>query len=83
MLHPDTAMHAIRILGVDTANLMTQMAVYKATVEELVELAVQIDERAWEPLMADDDAPEIIGIKLPPDQQAVLQQILMLIHSLR
>lgn len=76
-------MHAVRIISVDAANLMAQVAVYKATVEELVELAVQIDERAWEPLMADDDAPEIIGIKLPPDQQQILQQILMLIHALR
>jgi len=83
MLHPDTAMHAVRILGVDAANLMTQVAVYKATVEELLELAVQIDDRSWEPLMADDDAPTVIGVKLPPDQQEALQRILMLIHSLR
>ena len=83
MFHPDTAMHAVRILGVDIANLMTQVAVYKATVEELVELALTVDERSWEPLMADEDAPSILGMKLPMDQQQALQQILMLIHSLR
>lgn len=83
MLHPDTAMHAVRILGVDAANLMTQVAVYKATVEELVDLALTVDERAWEPLMADDDVPTAIGVKLPFDQQQTLQRILMLINSLR
>jgi len=83
MLHPDTALHAVRILSVDAANLMSQVAVYKATVEELTELALQVDDRSWEPLMADEDHPEVIGIKLPLDQQQALQQILMLINSLR
>lgn len=83
MLHPDTAMHAIRILGVDLANMTTQNAVYQASVEELIELAIKVDPRSWEPLMEDDDAPSIIGIKLPVDQQAVLEQIVMLIHNLR
>jgi hypothetical protein len=83
MLHPDTALHAVRLLGVDAANLMTRLAVYQATIEELTELAIQVDERSWEPLMADEDHPEVIGIKLPLDQQQALQQILMLIHALR
>jgi len=83
MLHPDTAMHAVRILGVDIANLMTQVAVYKASVEELVELALTVDERSWEPLMADDDVPTAVGVQVPFDQQQTLQRILMLINSLR
>lgn len=76
-------MHAIRLLGVDMANLTTKVAVYQATIEELTDLALTVDERAWEPLMADDDAPIVIGVKLPVDQQQALQQILMLIHCLR
>jgi hypothetical protein len=83
MLHPETAMHAIRLLGVDMANLQTRIAVYQATIEELIELSLTVDERAWEPLLADDDAPSVVGIKLPMDQQQTLQRILMLINNLR
>lgn len=83
MLLSDTALHAVRLLGVDAANLMTRLAIYQATIEELLELADQVDERSWEPLMTDDDAPVILGIKLPPDQQQAVQRILMLIHALR
>jgi hypothetical protein len=84
MIHPDTAMHAIRILGIDAANMMTQMAVYKATIEELAELADVVDERSWEVIMSDDEEHRAMtGVMLPPDQQVVLQRILMLINGLR
>jgi len=83
MLQSDTALHAVRLLGIDAANLMTRLAIYQATIEELLELADQVDERAWEPMMADDDAPVILGVRLPPDQQQTVQRILMLIHALR
>jgi 3-deoxy-D-manno-octulosonate 8-phosphate phosphatase KdsC-like HAD superfamily phosphatase len=83
MLHPETAMHAVRLLGVDIANTMTQLAVYQATAEELIEALNVIDERAWQPLLSDDEEPTVIGIKLPVDQQLAVQRILMLIGNLR
>lgn len=83
MLSPDTAMHAVRLMGIDVANCMTKLAVYQATAEELLEAAVMVDSRAWEPLMADDDVPTVTGVKLPLDQNQALQRILMLIEGLR
>jgi hypothetical protein len=87
MLHPETSMHAIRLLAVDMANLTTRVAVYQATTEELIELAMTVDERAWEPVLSDDDdedAPRTVTkVMLPLDQQQALQRILMLINALR
>jgi hypothetical protein len=83
VLPADTAMHAIRLLGVDIANCMTRLAVYQATVEELIDLAGSVDTRSWEDLMGDDEVPTIVGVKLPLDQQQVLQRILILIDGLR
>lgn len=83
MLHPDTALHAVRLLGVDAANLMTRLSIYQATIEELIELALTVDERAWEPVMDDEDDHTVTKVMLPIDQQQAVQQILMLIHALR
>ena len=83
MLHPDTAMHAVRILGVDAANLMAQVAVYKASIEELQELALQIDERSWEHITEEDGRVGPFKAVLPDDQREIVQRILMLINSLR
>lgn len=85
MLNPDTAMHAVRILGIDIANLSTQMAVFKASVEEMAELADLVDERSWQQAMSDDDEEHqtFTGMILPPDQYVALQRILMLINGLR
>lgn len=76
-------MHAIRLLGVDVANLTSRVAVYQATTEELIELALGVDERAWEPVLSDDDDHTVTKVMLPMDQQQALQRILMLINSLR
>lgn len=75
-------MHAVRILGVDAANLMTQLAVYRATVEELLDASGRVDERSWQPVLSDDEQT-ITAYKMPVDQQQVVQQILMLINGLR
>lgn len=84
MLHPETAMHAIRLLGVDMANLTTRVAVYQATIEELIELALTVDERSWEPIMEGDQGDHTVSwVKLPVDQQQALQRILLLINCLR
>jgi hypothetical protein len=83
MLSSDVAMHAIRLLGVDTANLMTQMAVYRATVEELLEMVERVDLRSWEPIMEDDDAPSVLGMKLPNEQHEAVLRIINLIDGLR
>jgi hypothetical protein len=83
MLHPDTAMHAIRILGVDVANTMTQNAVYQATIEELLELSVQIDVNSWrEPEVAEGEAPPR-EMLVPNSQLQVVHQILNLIAGMR
>jgi hypothetical protein len=85
MINPDTAMHAIRILGIDIANLTTQVSVFKASFEEMAELADIVDERSWQQVMSDDDEPmqTVTGVLLPPDQQLAFQRILMLINGLR
>jgi hypothetical protein len=83
MLHPDTAMHAVRLLGVDAANLMTKLAVYQATAEELMELSAQVDERSWEHITEEDPHQGPFKAVLPDDQRVIVQRILMLINALR
>ncbi len=78
-----TALSAIRMLGLDIANLTTQQAIYKAAVEELMEVGAQIDMRSWEPRTVGEGEDTQYLICVPPDQREAVEHILNVIDGLR
>jgi hypothetical protein len=78
-----TALTAIRMLGVDIANLTTRCAIFQAASEELQELANHVDMRAWEPRTLGEGEDTQYLICVPPDQREAVEQILTVIDGLR
>lgn len=78
-----TALTAVRILGVDVANLSARCAVYQAASEEILLIAARIDARSWEKSIVGEGADTRTVTVLPPDQIEALEQLLDAIDGLR
>lgn len=78
-----TALSAVRILGVDVANLSARCAVYQAAAEEILLIAARLDARAWEHSILGEGADTKTVTVLPPDQIEALDQLLDAIDALR
>jgi hypothetical protein len=73
----ETALHAMRILGVDIANLTTQCAMYRAQVEQAQELAIQIGtEVVWTERDAEDGGKEVAT---SPDSVELIRRLVYLL----
>jgi hypothetical protein len=82
---PETLLHAVRILGVDVANGVSQVAIYKAHAEEINSVLSMIDERSWERRMiptGDEDDSKTFETVLPPDQDARVLRLIELCRSM-
>lgn len=82
-MHPSTALAAVRILGVDVANLTARCAVYQAASEEILQIAQRIDARAWERATVGEGEDIRTVTSLPVDQLEALEQLLDAIDGLR
>jgi hypothetical protein len=78
-----TALAAVRILGVDVANLTARCAVYQAAAEEILILAEQLDHRGWEKVTLGEGENTRVVTTLPPEQIEALDQLLDAIDALR
>ena len=79
----DTPIRAVRQLSVDCANLMGQVAMYKAYGEGIQELLQQIDTRSWERRQVGTGEDLKFETVLPPDQVAAVERLLALVSDLR
>jgi len=80
----DTIAHgALRRLGVDIANLSTQLSVMQATTEYVQQAARQIMPDTWDKIMGEDDTghPEM-QVTLKGDQVDSVMRLLAVLDAL-
>ena len=78
-----TALHAVRIIGVDMANLAVRCAVFQAAAEEILELLDHIDVRQWEHMTLGEGEDTRYVTTIPSEQREVLERLLDAVDALR
>ena len=82
-MQPATALHAVRILGVDVANLSVRCAVFQAVSEELLELAMHIDVTQWQDATVGEGESARLMTRIPLEQREFLEHLLDALDGLR
>jgi hypothetical protein len=78
-----TALHAVRIIGVDMANLAVRCAVFQAAAEEILELTEHIDVRQWEHTSIGEGDERRFVTTIPSEQREALEMLLDAVEALR
>jgi hypothetical protein len=83
MLQAETALNAVRILGVDIANLTMRVAVFQAASEGILELAAHIDVTQWQDTtIGEGDSARMVTV-IPLEQREFLEHLLDAVDGLR
>ena len=82
-MQPATALHAVRILGVDVANLSARCAVYQAAAEEITELASLIDVRSWQTQQQGEGDQVRTVTVIPVEHREAIELLLDAVDGLR
>lgn len=78
----DIGASAVRSLSVDVANLSARLAVQTAILENLMQLATEIDSSSWKAIESSNgDDEDLVGI--PMDQGNQLQALLSALSSVQ
>jgi hypothetical protein len=79
-----TALNAVRILGVDIANLTMRVAVFQAVADEIMELAQHIDVTTWQDTTIGEGGtdPRMVTT-VPLEQREFLERLLDAVDGLR
>jgi len=78
-----TALNAVRILGVDIANLTMRVAVFQAVADEIMELAQHIDVTTWQDATFPEGENPRMMTCIPLEQREFLERLLDAVDGLR
>jgi hypothetical protein len=79
----ETALNAVRALGVDVANLTMRTALFQAASEELLEVVTHLDVTQWQDVTFGEGTEARMVTVIPLEQREFLEHLLDGVDGLR